>query len=309
MWLPTRVSALGDILSNTLGGILGALLFLLCGTWLLDLANIFLLWLRKFLTPPMLGFLFLAFCLLTLKSPLHMRHLRQDLANWNWLYPLSLGNTPEGSRPWHGTISRLEIAADAIAPSDIPQAFASPDLRDLLGERVLASYRPAGLTDTPDLTHHSPSLRPVTTPPADAAGSPLLPSGQVWLSTVQPLAKVNAAIARSNRFSLPSSAPATASGKPSLPILTLSPSTLANNFTLGQQGFDLVIRLRTPLTGDNGADPAWHIRDLFRSPVQRDLLIVYDDPALRVYIDSPANVQSVDVPVDFGGITRFLVDP
>ena len=78
------------------------------------------------------------------------------------------------------------------------------------------------------------------------------------------------------------------------------------NLTIGQQDFDLVVRLRTPLSGNNGTNPAWKIDDLFLQPGPHDLILTYDDPVLRIHIDSPRQSGAANVPADFGGLARYL---
>ena len=70
-------------------------------------------------------------------------------------------------------------------------------------------------------------------------------------------------------------------------IITLSRDPTSCNLTIGQQLSDLVIRLRTPLTGDNGTNPAWKIGEFFLQPGPHDLILIYDDPELRIYVDGP----------------------
>jgi hypothetical protein len=89
-------------------------------------------------------------------------------------------------------------------------------------------------------------------------------------------------------------------------ILTIAFNSLHCNFTLGQRLTDLVIRLRTPLTGDNGTNPACKIPDFFLEPAPHDLILTYDDPVLRVYVDGAKNSHATEVPTDFGGVSRFL---
>jgi hypothetical protein len=59
-------------------------------------------------------------------------------------------------------------------------------------------------------------------------------------------------------------------------IVSNSFSTLLRNFTLGQQGADLVFRLRTPLTGDNGSFLETVVPGVFSTHRERDILVTYD---------------------------------
>lgn len=72
-------------------------------------------------------------------------------------------------------------------------------------------------------------------------------------------------------------------------IVTLSQNPSLRNFTIGQQNTDLVVRLRTPLTGKNGVYPEIVVADIFSSTKPRNLIITYSKSILRVYVDRIEN--------------------
>lgn len=67
-------------------------------------------------------------------------------------------------------------------------------------------------------------------------------------------------------------------------ILTFSDGPMRRNFTLGQEKDLLILRLRTPQTGENGANPQV---TLFRMPTLRTyhLIVAYQPGRLRCWVD------------------------
>ena len=65
-------------------------------------------------------------------------------------------------------------------------------------------------------------------------------------------------------------------------IVSNSVSPLLRNFTMGQQGGDLVFRLRTPNTGVNGYPLEVSAPDVFSDDRPREILITYDGATVLV---------------------------
>ncbi len=66
-------------------------------------------------------------------------------------------------------------------------------------------------------------------------------------------------------------------------VVSLSADPLHRNFTLGQEGPDLVFRLRTPFTGLNGSDPALVVPGVFSEIQKRHIVVTYDGAVLTVH--------------------------
>jgi VanZ like family/Concanavalin A-like lectin/glucanases superfamily len=67
-------------------------------------------------------------------------------------------------------------------------------------------------------------------------------------------------------------------------IVSYSADTRARNFTLGQQGDTLVMRLRTTETDANGIPPL-EVTKVFAAMVRRHIVVTYDVHGLCVYVD------------------------
>jgi len=310
-WLPTRDSSLADICSNTTGGIVGATAFLLIGTPLLRLASTVLIKLLDYFNVAAFVPLFLLLLACAVRGPLRLRHINRDLASWDPAFPLAVGNDPKEDRAWQGSVTSIEIAAVALNPAQVAAAYQSGDLRSILGDSLLASYRIHAPGNCIDLTHHSPDLQWVDSDAAQTqtqTNSQLLFSADHWLCSTEPLRLVCTAIRDTSRFTLRCRfQSALDSQSPQIGrIVTLSINPEKCNLTIGQQSSDLVIRLRRPLSGDNGTNPALKIGDFFLQNGPHDLILTYNDPELRIYVDNPRELGAANIPSDFGTVARFL---
>ncbi len=78
-------------------------------------------------------------------------------------------------------------------------------------------------------------------------------------------------------------------------IISLSEDGYHRNFTLGQEGTDLVFRLRTPITGENGTKPEIIVPDIFVDTKLHSLIVTYNGSELRFYIDQFKPFYSVEL--------------
>ncbi len=67
------------------------------------------------------------------------------------------------------------------------------------------------------------------------------------------------------------------------------------NFTLGQQGSDLVIRLRTPQTGPNGAPFQTFVEGVFATTAARDIVVSYDGATLTAAVAESHRVTRTEL--------------
>jgi VanZ family protein len=75
-------------------------------------------------------------------------------------------------------------------------------------------------------------------------------------------------------------------------IISYSLNTVLRNFTLGQQGKDLVIRLRTSKTDLNGMNPDLTVENVFNSSEPIQLVISYDFVYQTVFVNGLKRIQS-----------------
>jgi len=175
---------------------------------------------------------------------------RSSFANWDPGYHLNLGNEGTGDRPWLGSLDEAGLWGSVLPDKKID--------RLLNGEAHVADFGQ-------DLLWSLDSLPPT--------GSESLP-----------FARQTQALKQAGRFTLSAVVQTgdTAQTGPGR-IVSLSADPLHRNFTLGQEGPDLVFRLRTPMTGLNGSDPALTVPGFFAKIELRRVVVVYNGATLTVH--------------------------
>jgi len=78
-------------------------------------------------------------------------------------------------------------------------------------------------------------------------------------------------------------------------IISYSIDTGRRDFSLGQEGSDLVMRLRTTETDPNGVEPHLVARDVFTDLQPMHVVVTYDFQTQKIYIDGQRRAQA-DVP-------------
>jgi VanZ family protein len=281
-YLPFRDSSLIDVLSNAAGGVVGAAAQ---QRWRWQAAR-----LRDGISPAVLTVAALALTVAALAlSALLQRQTR--LSDWRLDYPLLIGNEDTGNRPWRGRVFSFEVT-DGGTPRMSLRRFADRGAVAPAGNR-LAAVDLSGAGPYRDEVGRLPLLEWTT---SRRNGQAVQPHGPPWLRTRGPASHLARRIRETNTFSLfvrcatdnlHQSGPAR--------ILSNSASPSNSNFTLGQEGRNLVIRVRTPLTGQNGASPEAVMRGVFTDTRPRELLVTYDGATLLAAVAGAGDVYSMEL--------------
>ncbi len=251
IFLVLRASSLNDIVANTVGAILGALLVIgiARSRWekLSQLlpgqlsARGYALWLLVALGAALLAF------------DAGVGEAR--LAGWESNYHLSLGNEFEGGRPWMGSIRSLRLSTGTLT--------LTPDSLDL---ETVRHYDKALHFGKPD------SL------------SDIFSSGERdWWRSAAPMARFLNLVQKNQQFSI-SLALRSDELRQSGPsrILTFSDGFDYRDLTIGQQGDALAIRLRTRLSGPTAVRPQMYLLGFFVPGQWQSLKIDYDRGGIRI---------------------------
>jgi VanZ family protein len=292
IFLPFRAASFCDVLSNVAGGLLGLLCFLLleCKDKATNLDSAFM---KRRLQIIFLGYATFA---IFISIPLQWE---SSFSNWDKTFHLLLGNERTGDRPWQGCVYELYIADRAISETEAAQIFSKKKTFDLIGDSILAAYQPVRSTQTGQLTGiesyhdqmgHLPDLVWRGEPQDVQKGKGVFLSPNHWLETVTPARYLSQRIINTSQFTLCITL-ATSDIMQTGParIVTLSEDTVRRNFTLGQKGSDLIFRLRTPLTGENGTNPYLTVPDVFSNKNLHNLVITYNGSDLFLYVDGVRN--------------------
>lgn len=287
--MPSRFPSLFDVLSNSIGGLLGFLSFCLLELKI-KARNYSTDLMRKILILIFWGYAAIAF-LVSMSLQLGTRP-----SNWDKTFPLLLGNERTGDRPWQGYISGVYIADRAFSREEIAHIFSVKGLSKPTEDSLLASYRLIGganyddkIGNLPDLAWRggSQDLKP---------GERVLLSQERWLETEAPAEHLTQRIIETSQFTLGATIASidTAQAGPAR-IISLSQGPSYRNFTLGQSGSSLVFRLRTPHTGPNGTRPHLIAPDVFSDTTPHDLIISYDGSVIRLYVDRVSNLHTLEL--------------
>jgi glycopeptide antibiotics resistance protein len=294
-FLPSRSPTITDIVTNSLGGSLGSLCFHLWRFEILGYTSAFIrkskncLSIKK-LIACFIGYISLIFLILSvLASPTSLR-------NWDLTFSLLLGNERTGDRPWQGYVSKVYIADKAISEKDVARGFSDKQSFAIIDGSLLASYQLAGKGSYRDQTKHLPDLI--------WRGQPLVAQTEIgvflnsshWLETANPTTLMTQRIRESSQFTL-STTVATADTAQAGParIVSLSSDSKHRNFTLGQEGANLIFRLRTLISGENGVYPELIVPDVFTNTNFHQIVITYSNSVLQIYIDELQNLHSFDL--------------
>lgn len=286
LFLPGRTSTRIDVLSNATGALLGYLIWLAARVWLASPARV------------MAG---LAVYLAVAVGALAALPPAESLRNWDRRLPLMIGNEATADRPWRGEVERVQILSGA---GDRGATWAASDAGR---EALLADYVRGANGRYRDLTGRMPDLLPQ--PAGEAAPGARASAQPVWYSTRAAVPQLSEPLASASAFTIIARVTAAESDQRGpARIISLSGSPFIRNFTVGQEGPDLIFRLRTLATGLNGTWPELRVPDVFGEARPRDIVITYRDGTVRCSVDGVARPETLRITPAWG-LLAYLVPP
>ncbi|MCL6481447.1 MAG: VanZ family protein [Firmicutes bacterium] len=313
LFLPGRLTSLLDLVANTVGALLGAL----CAWWgprpVFDwlearARRLVGAWVPTTLLRLSLTYLFAVSSVLMLLYPWSGR------STWTWdpSYSLMLGNEADGSRAWYGRIWRVEFADRAIDPKQVEPVIRQ-GLAAVAGPAFLGSYVFAPEIPTGQVSGVLPPLRWRGTTSPRVHESAVLLSQEGWLQTAEPAAVLTERVRRTNQFTLAVlCAPERLDQFGPARIVSLSLNTVERNFTLGQFGSHVTLRVRTPLTGPNATVSELHLREAFATLQPVHLLMTFDGARVRAWVNGVRSDAELNLRIRPGAalLSRvFFVSP
>jgi VanZ family protein len=273
LFMPNRAPSLADVAANAFGLAVGYALF---RAWEDGWARTID---RTVTTANLLAIMFLYALFAALLTNYFYR--AAELRNWVADYPLNIGSEADGSREWSGEIVDLyfldrgmdEVEAAAALVGDLPAD-------------LLARYDLTGRAPFNDEIGVLPPLAWVAGPTSAQTGPGVIVGAGEWLATGRPVAAFSLSGRAANAFTIGIRA------VPALPrqfgparIASISPDVNHRNVMAGQQRDRLLIRLRTPMTGENGQRPQFIVPDVFTESGPRTIIVTYKHPMLQVYLE------------------------
>lgn len=291
LFLPNRTSTVSDMLSNMLGTIIGFLAFKF---W----ENRTLVWAKN--KPVLLNtkILLVSFSLYltTLCLSAYLIKGGFQLNGWQPNYYLVLGNEKTQDRPWMGIIKNLAVFDCALSADEIGNLFMDND-KPMLQENLVAYYPLTDGFSLSDVTGNLSNLHWKGVPQNLTENSVSYQlDGKHWLESESPVTFLNQSLINSSEFTLSlivGSRDASQYGPAR--ILSIGADPFQQNLIIGQEGVDLVIRIRTPLTGNSGTVPEWKIADFFANSNLNHLVIRYDGISVQVFANNGQNVSKINV--------------
>jgi VanZ family protein len=295
-FLPSRDPTPADIINNTIGCFVGLLSFYILDTGrfrsALDYIQNSQVSNRRSIKVFLTGYILITFLIgISWKNNI-------NLQEWNSNFPLLIGNELTGDRPWQGSVSQISIADKAFSDGEIKQIFSNPNYLNNNNDTLLAAYKFDGKDNYRDITGKQPDLlwQGQASKNQSSNQKEVSINSSRWLKTLEPVKLINQRISQTSQFTIITTvASANPNQKGPARIISVSGDAMHRNFTLGQDKTDLALRLRTPLTGQNGSDIRLSVPNVFADTKSHSIIVSYAKGKMRVYVDQAENFYSFNL--------------
>lgn len=238
-------------------------------------------------------------------------HLAARISGWDRTYPLLIANERTGDRPWVGCIRNLAIYATDMPAAELDKLAATPMTPANASMRT--QMRPLALYDFTRVVAGrisndgaaGPDLDLSIGPPtgyADAHDGLCIRSSSI-IRAEAPAAAICRAAENAQAITVEAeliSNDPTQNGPAR--IVSISTDPLLRNFTLGQEGGDLDLRVRTPRGGRNGMRVPIRTNDRPLAAGWHHVVASYARGAARLWVDG----RPARRPVRLYAISTFL---
>ncbi|MGK7898352.1 MAG: VanZ family protein [Xenococcus sp. (in: cyanobacteria)] len=290
IFLLLRRTSPTDVMNNSLSGLLGGVLFLLVRNRLRKIHFYFnqRLFLNIFLITWLVYLTSIGISLISLKDA-------TTLSNWNAQFPLMIGNERTGNRAWSGEISYFYISDRFLSSSIIENFLTNNNSGVKLQDYFLGAYIFDGATSQySDVLGNLPNLVWQGQPVGSTTKSAITLSNNNWLQTEVTPSQLSKRIQDSSQFTILTKIKnQNQQQSKEARIFSLSQNIYQRNLSLEQSVKDLKLRLRSPLTGDNGRNPELILRNFFDEVSEHQIAIAFNRKQFKIYLDSIDNVYNL----------------
>ncbi|MGH9562168.1 MAG: VanZ family protein, partial [Terracidiphilus sp.] len=285
IYIPARDSGWLDVITNSSGAAVGALVFEACGAgiiaWFIERERRFDGWLN--LTKiGFLAFLYVGFwCVLA--GPLQ-RQTR--LANWTNDSFLAVGDVAslQPAPPWQGRILQLDLWNRTV-PAELAREITEQSQSGLRSSDPLIAFTLSGSAPFHDDRHLSPSLDWASAAPSPASGDGgAVFDGHSWLISAGPVPTLVSSIETTGQFAIHVVCQPAEAAPFGSRIISLSSPTGAVNLELRQYGSSLAFWFQHPFSKAR-ARMTWVVPKVFAPNQMRNLLLSYDGSAVSLFVD------------------------
>ncbi|MEL7038366.1 MAG: VanZ family protein [Cyanobacteria bacterium J06592_8] len=299
VFLPSRAPTSVDLLSNTISGFLGSWIFYAIRNQLERTPTTVLMTLYQNIKPLLyfrslmlilVGYVVIISCFLW-----HLQTATQ-LNNWEESFPLIISNELTENRAWEGQVSQVCIANTAASKAQASLLLSDIQSCDPLADSLIANYNLQTIQTTyRDRSGNLPNLEWIETPSAQVNEKGVFLGKNQGLKTLEPVNFLTDKIQQTSAFTV-STQVTTSNLTQDGParILTISKDLMSRNLTIAQSGSDLRVRLRNPITGENGLKPEIQVFDVFSEPKTHNMVITYTGSELQIYLDQVENFYRIE---------------
>jgi phage-related holin len=279
--ITSRFSSLADILSNITGALIGYSLNVNLGAFFIKAVKLFISSLenRIWLTIIIYG-------LLLIISRLWFNSL-VNFGNWNSNYSLLIGNEGSGDRQWLGQVYKLIIFDRVISENTLKTLLneENPSIKD-----AVCFYSFDSNSNYRDEMGNLPHLVWKGQSKNQNHNGAIMKYGQ-WLESEKETKYLAKALSNKSNLTIAVDfASHDLNQVGPARIVSFSEDTGNRNFTLGQSGNDLVFRLRTRMTGENGVVPEIRVPNVLNDHNRHRVIITYNGANIQLFIDYIGNV-------------------
>lgn len=283
LFLPTRTSSWGDVISNAIGSALGVVVFEYGGDSILRFASAMELKVNQFLTLRRIltGFVVCAAMMLFCSAELQER---ANLANWSRGDTFLIGNDFGHRHPYWGRVVQVDVTDRSLTAERSRSAV--PNARNVLTSSFERIWPPvedlSPVTDAKSVVNNSARARVSARASGRKATEEPVKAGGVSSASS---ARIVNSIRKSNQFTfkilcIPGKKTSNDNGT----ILSIADDRGDNDLYLGEQGRDAILFIRTVLLGKSSY---WDLRipDLFVKNRPREILATYNGSRLSLAVD------------------------
>ena len=285
LFVPGRSSGWDDVVTNSIGAFVGAIIFQICGVALLNLVRNFEKALDAFATKRNFAFTLVLYFGIWFAVSARLQK-EACLSNWKSNAILLVGNSSSDQlwSAWKGEVYDLEFWDHAL-PGRVAQQLTAPRNGISPASGVLADYAFPRSPPFADRQHLLPDLdwvSPKATAAADPPGAAW--NGTGWAATRLPVTALVVGIEKTRQFSIRVRCEPSHITGVSAAIISIAQPGGTTNMEIRQVGDSVGFWFRTPLTASR-ALLTWHVPKLFVANQPRDLLFSYDGSKLSLAVD------------------------
>lgn len=282
-YIPTRSSGWDDVQSNSLGAVIGCLLFEFCGIAILGKLSEYETLFESYVSPVRTFTALLIYFAIWLGVSIPFQK-QTRLSNWDEQTGIFVGNDASGEHPWKGRVSRLQIWNRAL-PNALAERISAGSSEIDANKNLLASYDFAAGAPYADQNKLAPAMTWISGSPA-TEHSERRPEtdGSAWLGTTGSADALLRQIKNTNQFTFHVvCVPAGIHGTDGR-LVSISQIDGYPNIDLRQQGTTLVLWFRNPLT-EIHSDLTWYMPNILETGQLRDIVAAYDGADAFMYIN------------------------